>query len=88
MTNLIVALDNNVTITKRVSNNAVTMQSLRYNELASKLNNEVEIEVNYCFGQAKRRTNLLAKLGFELKQTIFYNDDAPYSAIKQVWARA
>lgn len=84
----IVALDKLVTITTQVNNNTVAMQELRYKELEKALNNDTEIEVNYSFGAAKRRVNLLEKLGFELKQTIFYNDDAPYAAIKQVWARA
>lgn len=84
----IVSLDKLVTITTQVSNSIVAMQELRYKELEKALSNDTEIEVNYSFGAEKRRVNLLKKLGFELKQTVFYNDDAPYAAIKQVWARA
>lgn len=84
----IVALDKMVTITSQVGKNTVAMQEFRYNQIEKELENDSEIEVNYSFGAAKRRTNLLSKLGFQLKQTIFYNDDAPYAAIKQVWARA
>jgi hypothetical protein len=84
----LISLDKDVTITYKIGKGVVAMQSLRYKDLENAINNESEIEVNYCFGTAKRRVNLLKKLGFDLKQTIFYNDDAPYGAIKQVWARA
>jgi hypothetical protein len=84
----IVSLDKDVTITNELGKGIVSMQSLRYKDLEKAINNETEIEVTYCFGTAKRRVSLLKKLGFDLKHTIFYNDDAPYGAIKQVWARA
>ncbi|AZV43692.1 hypothetical protein BAOM_3083 [Peribacillus asahii] len=84
---LTIHMEKAVTLMKDISNNKTAIWTVKYKELENELLNENEIVVQYCFGQLKKRVNLLAKLGYKLKNTIWFNDEAPYSKIKEVWTR-
>jgi hypothetical protein len=80
-------MDKIVTIMKDLTGGKSYIQTLKYKELPAAIAEVNEITVNYVFGQEKKRIKQLIELGFKLKETIYYNDHAPYAGIKQVWAR-
>ena len=55
--------------------------------LEETLKNESIIEVKYPYGKRNHRTKQLINLGFKLKETIWFNNDAPYSTIREIWER-
>ena len=80
-------LQKDVTIIKELSDNKSAVYSIKYNQLEETLINENEITVNYCYGKRKIRTKRLMDLGYQLKETIWYNDEELWSPIKQIWSR-
>ncbi len=74
-----------VTVHKPVVGMIHSITSTSYGKLPEVLKDESIITVHYVFGQAKQRVKLLKRMGFELKDTLQYNDDRPYGRIKQVW---
>lgn len=80
-------LDKVVTIMKELGTQATMIRTLKYKELADVIGSQSEIIADYPFGQRKNRMNHLVKLGFSLKETIWFNDDAPYARIREVWVR-
>jgi hypothetical protein len=88
MTMMTVVMDKVVTVMKELGGSKSSVFTVKYKDLASVLANEAKIEAVYIFGQASRRVKLLEQLGYSLKETIYYNDDAPYAKIRQVWERA
>lgn len=82
-----ISLDKIVTFSKELSSGRCLVQEYKYKDLPAIVANLNEITVNYVFGQEKKRIKQLIELGFKLTETIFYNNDAPYSRIKQVWSR-
>lgn len=85
-TKVTVVMDKNATIMKE-SGGVGTVFTAKHNELPTHLKDHDEITVVYRHGQAKRRVKQLEDMGYRLKDTIYYNDDAPYAKIKQVWTR-
>lgn len=84
---LTVHLNKDVTLMKELGGGKSAIWCVKYNQMAKELNSESEILVNYVYGQAKRRQNQLVKLGYKLKETIWYNTDELYSSIREVWSR-
>jgi hypothetical protein len=82
-----VCMDKIVTLMKDLSGGKCMVQELKYKDLPAAIATANEITVNYIFGQEKKRIKQLTDLGYKLKETIFYNNDAPYAKIKQVWAK-
>ena len=80
-------MDKVVTIMDEMPNGATKIYTIPYNALADKLANETTITVQYSCGMEKRRVKLLKDMGFNLIETIYYNNEAPYSKIKQVWGK-
>lgn len=76
-----------VTVSKEVRKGLTSVGQYKYKEAEKALLNETEIQVSYIFADHKRRNNLLEKLGFKLKETLWFNDELPYSPIEQVWSR-
>ena len=82
-----VSMDKLVTIMDEMPNGATNIYTIPYKALADKVANETTITVQYAFGMEKRRVKLLKDMGFNLIETIYYNCEAPYSKIKQVWGK-
>lgn len=82
-----ISMDKNATIMKELPNGFTESQTMIYRDLSVKLQNTNEITVVYPYGMRKRRIKFLEDMGFKLDETIYYNDEAPYSKIKQVWNR-
>lgn len=84
----VVVMDKVVTIMKDLSNGRTEAETMNYTSLKSKMKNVVgDITFQYSYGMRNRRVKLLEDMGFELKETIFYNSDAPHSKIKEVWTK-
>lgn len=86
---LTVIMNKNVTIFYQVGR-FIEAVTLRYKDLpeALKQREHDEIVVKYQYGDEKRRVKLLEELGYQLKENIFYNTDAPYAPVKQIWVKA
>lgn len=84
---LTISLNKVVTIQKELPNHKTVVFTCNYKDLQKHLKNENEITVKYCFGDLKRRRNQLQKLGYKLKETIFYNDHTLHGQIKEVWKK-
>lgn len=76
-----------VTVTEELGGRIVKITEHKYKELPQIVDGETEIKVNYVFGEAKRRENQLKKLGFKIKETIFFNDERPHSPIKRIFVK-
>jgi hypothetical protein len=81
-----VHMEKSVTLLKDFGNKTAVW-TIKYRDLENELNNVDQIEVRYPYGDLKRRQNLLSKLGYELKETLYYNDECVSDPILQVWAR-
>ncbi|NUH84723.1 hypothetical protein HUN92_13440 [Bacillus firmus] len=84
---ILVSLDKIVTIMKDLGKGRTSIFSIRYKKLEETLKNESIIEVKYPYGKRNQRTKQLMNLGFKLKETIWYNTDAPYSEVREIWER-
>lgn len=82
----IITMDKVLTVTETFGKIS-KVATYKYKDLPKIIEGENEIEVNYIYGEAKRRENQLKKLGFEIKETIFFNNEAPYSRIKRIFIR-
>jgi hypothetical protein len=87
MTKVNLVLDKGVTVMEELGNGNTSVYSVKYRDLPNVLNDINEVAVKYYFGQAKLRVKQLTQLGFSLKETIYYNDEAPHLPIKQIWSR-
>jgi hypothetical protein len=81
-----VDLQKDVTIIERLKN-GTSVTSLKHSQLEEQLISVSEITVTYCYGQLKRRRSQLAKLGFHLKETIWFNTKELHSVVKEIWIR-
>jgi hypothetical protein len=81
------SLEKVVTIMDELTNGKSYIQMLKYKELPTAIAGINEVEVDYCFGQEKKRVKQLIELGFKLKENVWYNNDEVYSKIRQVWSR-
>ncbi|MCY9056104.1 hypothetical protein MOE90_20925 [Bacillus spizizenii] len=82
-----VSMDKIVTIMKDLANGTTEITTHNYKCLPDQLEGVNEIIVKYPFGRRKRRIKNLEDLGFSFKESIYYNDSAPHSKIKEVWVR-
>ncbi|MEW4131889.1 hypothetical protein [Bacillus thuringiensis] len=82
-----ITLQKNVNVMETLSNGLMAATTHKYKEMPEVLADLNEIEVHYVYGQEKRRVKQLTEWGFELKETIYYNNHALHAGIRQVWAR-
>lgn len=81
-----VILDKIVTISKTFSK-FTSVNTYKYKDLPNALKNSNRIIADYPYGQLSLRRKLLTNLGYELENTIWFNDEKPYSRIKEVYIR-
>lgn len=84
---LSITLEKIVTVSEDISKNYYSMYTCKYKDLAGIVKDQKEIKVSYPFGRKELRNKMLNKLGFVMKENIFYNDDALHSRIQQIWVR-
>lgn len=84
---LTVSMQKTVTLIKELGQGRSSVWTIQYKELENTLQNENEITATYSYGQLKTRRKRLQDLGYKLKESIFYNDHAPWGTIREVWAR-
>jgi hypothetical protein len=82
-----VMMDKAATVLEELGGGNTAVTTYKYRDLPAALTNVDEIVADYYYGQEKTRVKLLQQLGYSLKETIWYNDYAPYAKIRQVWAR-
>lgn len=82
-----ITLQRNVNVSETLSNGLIVATSHKYKEMPEVLADLNEIEVHYVYGQESHRVKQLTGWGFELKETIYYNDHALHAGIRQIWKR-
>lgn len=83
---ILVKLDNTVTIYKPITADSGRIISSRYKDLPAHLEAASELKVDYPFGM-KKRLRYVEKLGFRLKEILHFDDTAPYSRNREIWAK-
>lgn len=84
----VVVMEKVVTIMRDLANGRTEAETINYTNLKNKMQNVVgDIVFQYTYGMKNRRVKLLKEMGFELKETIFYNNNAPHGKIKEVWTK-
>jgi hypothetical protein len=83
-----ISMDMNVTTMRDLGGGTVQVGTCKYKDLENVLREDDIIQVDYAYGKEKTRRNTLAKLGFQLKDTIYHNNEALHSRIKEIWERA
>lgn len=84
----VVVMEKDVTIMKDLSNGRTEVITMNYTNLKEKMKSVMgDITFQYTYGMRNRRMKLLQGMGFQLKETIFYNSDALHGKIKEVWTR-
>lgn len=82
-----ITLQRNVNVSETLSNGLIVATSHKYKEMPEVLADLNGIEVYYVYGQESHRVKQLTGWGFELKETIYYNDHALHAGIRQIWKR-
>lgn len=79
-------LDRIATVSKTFAK-GTSINTYKYKDLPKVIKNCNRIIADYPYGQLKARRKLLENLGYQLEDTIWFNDNAPYSRIKEVYTR-
>ncbi|GED04464.1 hypothetical protein [Bacillus atrophaeus] len=83
---ILVRLNNTATIYKPITTDSGRIINSRYKDLPAHLETAREIEIDYPFGM-KKRLKYIEKLGFKLKETLHFDNEAPYRRNRQIWSK-
>ena len=84
---LTIHLEKTVTLSDSLNDTYSSIWNCKYKDLPKQLNNINEVMAVYPYGMKTKKLRHLERLGFKLKQVIWFNNDMPYSKCKEVWSR-